>query len=292
MSERQEKISSKSSSLNNEEQPIKTNVCIQCKNEIPLFARLCTHCGSYQNKFKNFIKYAAIVVGFFAVLVTALMHSASLYPMVKTILFPKPEIEVIGVKSNLRLIIANKGNQELFITHVHYEGKNIPYADIAKEMISIVKDKSVGDVNLELNINVDFFDTNEDLGLIIKPGQVIKHNFEIDIPEGMTFVRDREKKEWDQIVYIAGLNKKSSCIRPVFFSPNDRRYLQLQKAYSNRLNTFPGQGSIHAFSPELDRTVEFPFKIVGTVVISKSAECTEKIERWINPRRGHIEDLK
>jgi hypothetical protein len=58
--------------------------CIQCKNEIPLGAKLCTHCNSYQNRAKNLIKFLAIVVGFTAALGTAVIHSLSLYPAVKS----------------------------------------------------------------------------------------------------------------------------------------------------------------------------------------------------------------
>jgi hypothetical protein len=292
MTESPENITSKRTPIINNERRKITNTCIQCKNEIPQGAKLCTNCGSYQSKFKNHVKYAAIVVGFLAALGTALMHSVSLFPIVQTILFPNPDIEVIGFKSNQRLIIANKGNHELFITHVHYEAENIPYIEIAKELLSVVQDKPKENLKLENDFVLDFFDTNEDVGVIIKPGQVIKHNFKKDIPEGMSFVHGRKKEDWHQIIFIAGLNKKSSCIRPIFFSNNDRRFKQIQKSLSDDLNTFAGKATICAFSPQLDKIVEFPFEITGTVVINKNEKCIEKIERWINPRRGHVEDLK
>ena len=66
----------------------------------------------------------------------------------------------------------------------------------------------------------------------------------------------------------------------------------MQKAYADGLNSFAGRATIHAFSPKLNKIVEFPFEINGTVAINKEKKCTETIERWMNPRRGHVEDLK
>jgi len=191
----------------------------------------------------------------------------------------------------LRLIIANNGDHELFISHVHFGANSLDYIDIAKEMMSIVQDIPKEDVKLDAQI-LDLFDTNQDIVIIIKPGQVIKHTIQTTIPENLSFVHGKSKKEWDQIIFIAGLNKKSSVIRPVFFSINDRRYQQMQQSYKDGLNTFPGEGTIYAYSPRLKKMITFPFKILGTVAISSEKEFTEKLNRWINPRRGHPEDLQ
>lgn len=271
---------------------IEKNTCIQCRSEIPAGANLCVHCGSYQNKVKNHIKYAAIIVGFLAALGTAIMHSVSLFPIVETILFPNPDIDVIGFKSNQRLILANTGNHELFITHVHYEAENIPYKNIAKEKLSIVLDKPTECITIGGDLSTDPFDTNEDVGIVIKPGEVVKYIFDKDIPEGMSYVHGRTQDDWLQIVFIASANKKSSCIRPVFYSLNDRRFKQMKDNAGFGLNTFPAKAVISAFSPQTGKMIEFPFKAVGTIVINQEKKCTEKIEQWISPRRGHIEDLK
>lgn len=225
-------------------------------------------------------------------IVTASMHSISVFPVVKSTLFPNPNIEVLAFKSNSRLIIANNGDHELFISHVHYGSNSLDYADIAKELLSIVYDKPKHNVKVEESHLLDSFDTNQDIGIIVKPGQVIKHKFEINIPQNLSFVHGKSKKEWDQLVFIAEINKKSSVIRAIFFSPNDSRYKQLQRAFKDGLNTFPGEGTIYAYSPILKKNITFPFKLFGTVVISHEDEFKSRLNRWLNPRRGHPEDLQ
>lgn len=268
------------------------NSCLQCKSEIPSGARLCIHCGSYQNKFRNNLKYAAIIVGFLAALGTAAMHSLSLVPIVKAILFPNPEINVIGFKSNQRLIVANTGNLELFISYVHYESNNIEYDNIVKEKLAVVLDKPIEDIELNSDFSSDPFDTNEDVGTVLKPGEILKFDFEKNIPKGMSFVHGKNSDDWLQIVLIAGMNKKSNCISPVFFSLNDRRFKQMRDNAEFDLNIFPAKATISAFSPQTGREIELPFEVAGTVAISQNKECTDRIQRWINPRRGHPEDLQ
>lgn len=268
------------------------NYCAQCKSEIPSGAKLCVHCGSYQNKFNNHLKHAVIIVGFLAALGTAAMHSISLAPIVKTILLPNPDIKVIGFKSNQRLIVANTGNLELFISHVHYESNNIEYENIVKDKLAVVLDKPINDIDLNSEFSSDPFNTNEDVGVVLKPGKILKFDFNKDIPKGMSFVHGKTSDDWLQIVLIAGMNKKSNCIRPVFFSLNDRRFRQLKNNVELNLNIFSAKATIFAFSPQTGKEIEFPFEVAGTVTISQDRICTDRIKRWINPRRGHIEDLQ
>jgi hypothetical protein len=261
--------------------------CIQCKNEIPIGAKLCTHCNSYQNRGKNFIKFAAIVVGFVAALGTALFHSLSLYPAVKSYFFPKVEVEVLAYKSPSRLVIANNGDHEIFISHIHYEAEGIPYSKIAQELYSITLNKSLKLIKIKMGAKTDLFDTNQTVEVKIKPGEIItKDPLEGKDIVGMLFIHGKQEKEWHRLILMAGLHRKSPCIRTVFFSPNDRRYKQLLRAFTDPLNTFPARGSIHVFSPRFQKSIAIPIKLVGTVIIRKTDECEEKIERWINPRRG------
>ena len=131
------------------EEDKKVNTCIKCKLEIPKSAQLCTHCASSQSRIYNCIKTLVIIAGIVTAIVTASMHCISVFPIVKSTLFPNPNIEVLAFKSNSRLIIANNGDHELFISHVHY-GSNYPdYADIAKETLSIVYDKPKENVKID-----------------------------------------------------------------------------------------------------------------------------------------------
>jgi len=70
---------------------------IKCKLDIPESAKLCTHCGSYQNRFYNGLKTLAIFAGVVTALVTAIMHSISVFPVVKSTLLPNPNIEVLDL---------------------------------------------------------------------------------------------------------------------------------------------------------------------------------------------------
>lgn len=269
----------------------KDKVCKKCSLEIPISAKLCTHCGSSQNWLYNFVKTTAIVAGVITAIVTATMHSISIFPIVKSYLNPNPSIEVLGFKSNKRIIIVNNGDHELYLSHLHYGATSLDYTEQVKELLSIVQNRPKDKVNLDEEIK-DLFDTNQDIGLSIRPGQVINYTIETTVPNNLSYVHGKSEKDWDRIVLIAGLNKKSKIIRPIFLLKNDRRYKQMQRTFKGGLNTFPGEGTIYAYSPKLKATITFPFNIIGTIAVRNEERVTERIDRWINPRRGHPEDLE
>lgn len=200
------------------------------------------------------------LIGFLAVLFTVILHGISIFPLAWSVLFPNPDLQIVEYNSSSRLVIANTGNHELFISYVHYEGcKN-------------------------LQEGAKCINSNEDVGVSIKPGEVIKRNFDINFPKNFYAVAGQGMEEWNQTLNTAICHRRSTCIQPLFFDPADRRYKQLQqtaKLSGTVLNTFPLEVNIHAYSPRLREEIIFPFDITGVVIKSNEIECKEILDEWL-----------
>jgi len=267
----------------NPEKASDQKICIQCKKKIPFDARVCSDCGSYQNCFINKIKFISIIIGFIVVLLTLVIHSVSLWPSFKTTLFPKVGIEVLAFQSNFRLILTNTGDHEVFISHLHYEEIDPqPYINAFKQILSILRNEPVEDLKLKNDYPGALFDKNLDVGISIKPGEVKKRDYKKLTEEVRTFVRNLSDDDWNRLVVIAAGNQRSLCMRPIYFSPKDRRFLQGLRITDDTLNTFPVKGFIHAFSPQLNINIEIPFDVVGAVAIKNNDECINKIKKMTN----------
>jgi ribosomal protein L40E len=254
------------------------NICIKCKNEIAVDASLCSFCGSNQNRSISIIKNVAKGIGFIVIFLTLILHAVSLWPSITTTFFPEVGIEVLAFQSNSRLIFTSTGNHEVFVSHVHYEATDRePYMNAFTEILSNLRKEPVEKQQLKLDYEGALFDTNLDVGLSLKPGEVKTRNYKKATEEIRTFVRNLPKNEWNRLVFLAAGNQRSQCMRPIFFSPKDRRFIQGLR--NDAFNTFPVKGFIQVFSPRLKKNVEIPFEVVGTIAIKNNDECLRIIKK-------------
>jgi len=135
---------------------------------------------------------------------------------------------------------------------------------------------------IDNNYPAALFDTNLDVSLSIKPGEVKKRDYKKSTEESRTFVRGLSDNDWNRLLVIAANSQKSLCMRPHYFAPKDRRFLQALRIKDGTLNTFPAKGFIHVFSPRLNKNMEIPFDVVGTVAVKNNAECIDKIKQMAN----------
>lgn len=94
-----------------------TKPCIACGNDIATTASLCKNCGSYQNKWKNSIKFWANASAVVAVAITAIAFLISISPDVRKTLFWKDSVDVVYLNSDDTLVITNQGDSAVFVAY-------------------------------------------------------------------------------------------------------------------------------------------------------------------------------
>lgn len=109
--------------------------CIACGAEIPVQASICNKCSSYQAAWKNHIRYIGNVIGIFSVIAGALVFVISTMPEVQKALNWQDEVRILSFTSTKPISIANVGDGEVFVTHIHISGETpskISYSEIER----------------------------------------------------------------------------------------------------------------------------------------------------------------
>ena len=90
--------------------------CVECGEIIPASARICSHCGSHQRRWRNEILFASTLVGIASVTVTALAFLISIWPEVRAVVAWTDEIEVVEFDGLGTIVIANRGDGPVYIS--------------------------------------------------------------------------------------------------------------------------------------------------------------------------------
>lgn len=259
---------------NNIDNKKEISLCVYCKNEIPDNAKVCSICNSHQNKLRNNLIFTGKIIGYLAALAVAIVHFAAILPNARRNLFPKVDVEVLAFKSSDRVTIANKSDHEIFISHIHYESlfPKERFLEIARNLMAEELDKNPQNIKFMSNIDPEYdpFNTNKVVSKTIPKGEILNYKFTRVVPEGQTYVNNLPDSLFQRLIVFAAANYRSEYINTVFFYENDRRYLQMIEQFGKEnINTFPAISSVIVYSPYKQEMVEFPFKSIGTITVSK-----------------------
>ncbi len=97
--------------------PESTSRCIVCRSEIPSDARICVQCSSYQQPWRNGLRFWSTSIGFIAFVLAAASYLAEQTPTILKTIFPPVELELVSLRSD-GIALSNKGLKDIFITNV------------------------------------------------------------------------------------------------------------------------------------------------------------------------------
>jgi predicted nucleic acid-binding Zn ribbon protein len=92
--------------------------CIACKEPIQSDARLCSECGSYQQGWKNTLRYAANVVGVFGIAAMLFTYVVSQMPEIRKVLAWEDGAHVISFTDLDYISVLNTEDGDVLLSHV------------------------------------------------------------------------------------------------------------------------------------------------------------------------------
>jgi hypothetical protein len=206
--------------------PHQEKVCVACASPIPIGASLCPTCKTWQSPRRRLLQDLAGVVGIIALLGSASVYVVSKLPDVRRTLFWRDDIQVLAFKSEGDLLVANRGDGEVYVSHIslgiRHEGRN-------------------RSVTLRL-------------GESIVSGSILKHTFERDSPR--IFISAVSDDVWTKVSARATGNRTDPCFSLVFFSRNDPTYLMVSQTYGPKLRTIEATGAVTFWAPRDGRRAE------------------------------------
>ena len=216
--------------------------CIACKSIIDPEASLCSICSSYQQNWKNVLKYWVNMAGIATIIISLITYLWSAIP--KT--FFEDSVEILSFDDNW-ITILNRGFGQVYLSHVAIESE---YPSIGIGILrQIAKPLSVGEIER----------------LKIKPFK--------DAPKGTSFgfVGDCSDEEWKRY-YGRSINKKDHCFYPGFYLKNGDTLVKLKSKQKN-IRIFEGKGTLSFYSNRSRKFFKKTFELSGIVFKNKSKDC-------------------
>ena len=227
--------------------------CIECFEDIPNGAKLCSKCGSYQSKWKNRVKYFATVIGIVVATFTALAYLISVLPEVKKILFWKDSIEIM----------------ELSFAHKKLNFTAINSGDGKVQLSYFLLESQKPDFNITQGIDE-----------AIPSGEMIKHRdlYHPKRNEVFGFIGDVTEEEWSILQNKSSDDFFGECFRQAFYTKNHPRYLQIKSSMGNSLKTWKAKGTMFYYSLRSAELKSTGIDLIGALAISKSSECESSLD--------------
>lgn len=231
------------------------NLCIDCKSQIVHGAKKCNECGAYQNGYKNALIFGAQVAGFLVIIASAISYLINSMPEIRKILFWKDSLIVLSLDNN-KVVFSNSGDGDLYI-----------------ESIEILRPTQDSDSAATIT---------ESIAIVIRSGEVLKHNFVYGKDNKDTFKRvtiaGGDSPITDEWVAIANdAISQKICFELSYFDSDNSQYRQMKQHYEWASIAgpmiIPHYGKVHAYSIKKQRVVVVPFEVVGVVYKISTTEC-------------------
>lgn len=236
-----------------EEFTLKT--CIACGYGIPEGADVCSTCGSYQRAWRNNLRYTANIIGILSVVAGVLVFAISSLPEVRKALAWRDEVALLSFQSTQSISIANIGDGEVFVTHLHIEGQTPEKRKYSK---------------------------TERVNQSISPGKVVA--IERDPSEFISISDGYGIGVSDDLQIISDLDEKAniispeekSCILRVFAVPGDAGYEDFMDYYEGvgkNMVTFKAQAYARFYSLVKRDYIIQDIPMEGYFLIKSDPQC-------------------
>jgi hypothetical protein len=104
--------------------------CVMCKTEIPIGAKICGTCNSYQATWRNRLQYIGTMVGVITLIGSMLTYVITSFPTIRTTFFYKDKVHVTAFNSRHRIIISNSGDGGVFVSHLDMQSESPLFSSV------------------------------------------------------------------------------------------------------------------------------------------------------------------
>jgi ribosomal protein L40E len=233
-------------------------ICIACGAAVPSDVELCRHCGSYQSRWKNTLRYWATVAGLLTLAASLLIYTITTLPVIRKMLAWKDDVDVLAFESSRRITLINSGDGDILVTHV------------------------------VLSAEAPRFSSAESVEQLLPPKAV--HSENVKRKEGkIAWVSCIDDDAWLRILGRAK-PQADACFTIAVHYIKDAAYLGIREMLGEDLRTFPANASVqyYSFHNKEFRTKEFP--AIGTIQRRLSPECTLPLQEPDTKRGGSPPD--
>lgn len=229
--------------------PNPDKICNTCGATIPVAAKLCSVCKTYQLRWKSQLQFVSSILALILASVSLLAWIAGQIPTLRTTFLPRTHIVVLGCNSLEGGLFANLGDETVFLSHV------ILFNTESQQWVA------------------QRFPINQQLA----PNSFLR----VPSPWGDglngTFARGIRTDALSILIHKAAAGA-TPCVRMAFFARNDQMYEEeLAKAGGSTLNTLPAAGYLEYFSlrsPE--KRLQLRIDAIGVIMTSSKPECMAK----------------
>jgi len=226
-----------------------TKPCNACGARIPPAADVCSTCKGYQRRWKARFQFFSSITALLVASVSLAAWTLGQLPSLRTQLFPRTKLVVISCNSLEGGVVANVGDETLFLSHI------VLFNTGSKEWVA------------------QRFPINQSLA----PDAFLR----VPSPwtEGFdgTFVRGASAQRLSELINKAA-GGNAACFRLVLFAQTDPMYRdELAKAGGPTLNTLPATGYLEYSSirsPE--QSLHLSIATVGVLMTSSKAGCAQE----------------
>ncbi len=227
--------------------PNPDKTCNTCGATIPVTAKLCSTCKTYQQRWKSRLQFVSSIVALILASASLLAWIGGQIPTLRTTFFPRTKIAVLGCNSLEGGVFANLGDETVYLSHVilfntesqHWVAQRFP-------------------INQQLA-------PNSFLRVLSPWGEGFNG----------TFTRGARADTLSILINKAAAGDAAPCVRIAFFARNDPMYEEeLAKAGGSTLNTLPATGYLEYFSlrsPE--QHLQLRIDAIGVIMASLKPEC-------------------
>ena len=187
--------------------------CVECGEPLPVQAKRCLKCGSYQNKWKRRLQFIATIAASLTLLGGLLLWGVKLVPVLRKQLAWKTELRVIAFNSDRGLTLLNTGDGPVLLSNI---------------ALAI---EGIGTQSIRINKRVE-------------PGQMLQHDLQGKVAaKGATLLAHLSPAEWRDAVAKAQSRADTACISAIAFADTDPGYAVYASAGRRDPHHFP---TLHA----------------------------------------------
>jgi predicted nucleic acid-binding Zn ribbon protein len=227
---------------------VEKKLCIACGREIPVSARLCSECSSFQAGWKNTVLFLANVVGIASVVIAVITYVVSTFPQLRRIVAWRESIKVLTFNERT-YTFANEGDGELFLSHVSIRHRFKP-------------DSSFGTLH-------------QPIDKVIMPGSILSGEIQPASPELKwgELISHVSDQKWIELYDSSVIVGMEGCIYKLFLARNDPSFKMLSSFLGDNLRTFVVEAELHYYSLH-KRSMQFKtFDAVGILHRSTNPNC-------------------
>jgi hypothetical protein len=203
---------------------------------------LCSHCKSYQHVLKNHLQYGAGIATLIVLVITA---CSWIYLNVLKPLSFHDDVRLISSNSLRSAVVANRGDVEVFVSHMLLYMSGRPSSWQAKRL---------------------------DFEEVLLPGRILSRDFPpASITSSSEFVRGLNSGDFEKLLVRA--SNGDSCFGVAFFDANDSFLRDLKKMAGERLNTFEIAGYLEYRGLRADEPMAVPITGDGVLRRDSRPEC-------------------